>query len=208
MLALTHTCLVDTLLAVMAPTFVVVFVAELPDKTALATLALATRFRTTDVIAGAWLAFLVQTVIAVAAGGLLSTLPTRPVHLAAGVSFLVFAVLAWRRDEASEAAGERADVDAAEAEPRGAIVTCFLVVLAAEFGDLTQLATAALAAHTASPLGVGIGALGALWTVSVLAALAGSRAAGFTSGRTLSRASAILFGVVGLVLLLATLTGS
>jgi putative Ca2+/H+ antiporter (TMEM165/GDT1 family) len=196
----------DWLLAVIAPTFAVVFVAELPDKTAIAALALATRFRKTDVIAGAWLAFPVQTVIAVAAGGLLSTLPTRPIHIAAGVSFLVFAVFAWRRDELSEAAEERANVTAAGANRQGAIMTCFLVVLAAEFGDLTQLATAALAAHSTSPLGVGIGALAALWTVSVLAAVAGRRAAGFASGRTLSRASAALFGVVGLVLILTTIT--
>jgi putative Ca2+/H+ antiporter (TMEM165/GDT1 family) len=206
-LALADTFPVDSLLAVIASTFVVIFVAELPDKTALAALALATRYRTADVIAGAWSALAVQTVIAVTVGGLISALPSRPIHVAAGVSFLVFAGLAWRRDEAAQAAEERAGIRAAQASRRGAVMTCFIVVLAAEFGDLTQLATAALAAHTASPLGVGVGALAALWTVSTLAALAGRHAAGFASGRTLSRASALLFGIVGLVLLLTTLTG-
>jgi putative Ca2+/H+ antiporter (TMEM165/GDT1 family) len=180
-LALTDTFPVDSLLAVIASTFVVIFVAELPDKTALAALALATRYRTADVIVGAWSALLVQTVIAVTVGGLISALPTRPIHLAAGLSFLVFAGLAWRRDEAAQAAEERAGIRAAQASRRGAVMSSFVVVLAAEFGDLTQLATAALA---------------------------GRHAAGFASGRTLSRASAVLFGVAGLVLLSTTLTGS
>jgi len=80
-------------------TFGVIFVAELPDKTALASLVLASRYPARHVIAGAWLAFLVQTAVAVAAGSLLTMLPERPVRIAAGVGFLVFAVLAIRRKE-------------------------------------------------------------------------------------------------------------
>ena len=45
-------------------TFGVVFVAELPDKTALASLILATRYPARQVVVGAWLAFLVQTAVA------------------------------------------------------------------------------------------------------------------------------------------------
>jgi putative Ca2+/H+ antiporter (TMEM165/GDT1 family) len=46
----------------------------------------------------------------------------------------------------------------------------FVAIFIAEWGDLTQLATAALAAAERDPLGVGIGAVAALWTVCVLAA--------------------------------------
>jgi len=45
-------------------TFGVVFVAELPYKTALASLILATRYPARQVVVGAWLAFLVQTAVA------------------------------------------------------------------------------------------------------------------------------------------------
>jgi putative Ca2+/H+ antiporter (TMEM165/GDT1 family) len=79
--------------------FGVIFVAELPDKTALATLILAARYRAVPVVLGAWLAFLVQTVVAIGAGGLLRLLPGRGVHIAASIGFLAFAVLAWRRRE-------------------------------------------------------------------------------------------------------------
>jgi putative Ca2+/H+ antiporter (TMEM165/GDT1 family) len=190
------------MLPLIASTFAVIFVAELPDKTAFAALALATRYRTADVIAGAWLAFVVQTVIAVAAGGVLSVLPAQPIHIAAGISFLVFALLAWRRRPHEELVAEDRDAQAAATAHRPALVSCFLVVLAAEFGDLTQLATAALAAHSASPISVGIGALAALWTVSAIAAVAGRQASAFTSARTLSRVSAVLFAVVGAVVVL------
>ena len=81
-------------------TFGVVFVAELPDKTALASLILATRYPARQVVVGAWLAFLVQTAVAVAAGSVLQLLPTQPVRVAAGLSFLLFAVLALRRKQA------------------------------------------------------------------------------------------------------------
>jgi Ca2+/H+ antiporter, TMEM165/GDT1 family len=47
--------------------------------------------------------------------------------------------------------------------------------LAREFGDLTQIATASLAARFHDPVSVGIGAVFALWAVAALA-IAGGRA--------------------------------
>lgn len=195
------------MLSVIASTFGIIFLAELPDKTALAALALATRFRVRDVVLGAWVAFLVQTILAVAAGGLLTALPTRPIRLLAGIGFLVFAVLAWRREGETEGREEDAAARRAGGRRRPAWVSCFLVVLAAEFGDLTQFATAALAAQTRAPLAVGIGALAALWSVTVLAAALGTQAGRLLSGRTLSRLSGVLFAVVGVVVIISTLRG-
>jgi uncharacterized membrane protein len=85
------------MLSLILSTFRIVFIAELPHKTALASLVLATQYRVRDVVAGAWLAFLVQTAVAIVAGGLLHLLPARPVQIASGVGFLVFALLALRR---------------------------------------------------------------------------------------------------------------
>jgi putative Ca2+/H+ antiporter (TMEM165/GDT1 family) len=177
-------------LPLIASTFGVIFIAELPDKTALAALCLATQYRTRYVVAGAWLAFLVQTAVAVAAGSLLQLLPVRPVRVAAGVGFLVFAALALRRK------GE-APLDAERHRRFPAWLACFLVVFAAEWGDLTQLATAALVAHTGRPLPVAIGAVAALWAVTVLAAVAGEQLGRFLSPTLLNRLSAGLFAVVG-----------
>jgi putative Ca2+/H+ antiporter (TMEM165/GDT1 family) len=82
--------------------FGVIFLAELPDKTALAALVLATKYRPLPVFLGAALALTVQSLVAVAAGGLLSLLPSHPVHIGAGILFLVFAVLMWRRHHGEE----------------------------------------------------------------------------------------------------------
>ena len=84
--------------------FGVVFVAELPDKTALAALVLATRGKALPVFVGSAAALAVQSAVAVAAGHLVSLLPARPVHVAAGVLFLVSAVVMWRRKDEDDAA--------------------------------------------------------------------------------------------------------
>lgn len=175
-------------------TFGVVFVAELPDKTALASLILATRYPARQVVAGAWLAFLVQTAVAVAAGSMLQLLPTQPVRVAAGLSFLVFAVLALRR--------KQSDRQPPKVRARMAPwIASFLVVFVAEWGDLTQLASATLVAMTGQPLSVAIGAIAALWLITVLAAVAGARLGRVLAPTLLSRASAALLAVVGVFVL-------
>jgi Ca2+/H+ antiporter, TMEM165/GDT1 family len=65
---------------------------------------------------------------------------------------------------------------AAAAAPQGSagrvVLTTFAVVFLAEWGDLTQILTASLAARFHAPLSVGLGAGLALWSVSALAVLA------------------------------------
>jgi putative Ca2+/H+ antiporter (TMEM165/GDT1 family) len=190
------------MLSTVLSTFGIIFIAELPDKTALASLALATRFRVRDVIAGAWLAFFLQTVVAVLAGSVLRLLPARPVHVAAGIGFLAFAVLALRRDEEAD---EKSAVAKAGRRRTAAWITCFLIIFAAEFGDLTQLATAALVAQAHATLAVAAGAIAALWTATVIAAVTGAQAGRFLTPVLLNPASAALFAVVGGVVIVAAL---
>ncbi len=71
-------------------TFAVVFLAELPDKTMVATLVLTTTYRRAFwVWLGAAAAFLVHVTVAVVAGDLLGRLPERPVKLAVAALFAV-----------------------------------------------------------------------------------------------------------------------
>lgn len=184
-------------IATILSTFGVVFLAELPDKTALGALVLATRYPARQVVVGVWLAFLVQTLVAVAAGSLLQLLPTQPVRIAAGLGFLVFAIAAWRRNEPQELAEEAQAVARTSTRRWAPWISSFLVVFAAEWGDLSQLATAALVAHTGQPLGVGVGSIAALWTVTVLAATAGNRLGRALAQHLLNRMSATLFALVG-----------
>ena len=76
--------------------------AELPDKTALAALVLATRHKPLPVFLGAAAALTVQSLVAITAGELLSLLPARGVHIGAGLLFLGSAWFMWRRKEEAE----------------------------------------------------------------------------------------------------------
>jgi putative Ca2+/H+ antiporter (TMEM165/GDT1 family) len=177
--------------------FGVVFVAELPDKTAFAALVLATRHRPAPVLLGAATALTLQSAVAVAAGQLVGLLPPRPVHLVSGALFLVSAVLMWRRHEESE--------DEVKDGPDGrfwrSMWLVFVVVFVAEWGDLTQLATAALAAHYRSPYLVFAGASLALWAVAAIAVLVGHRAGKLLDPHVTKRVAAVLFALVGAALL-------
>lgn len=160
--------------AALAVAFGVVLVVELPDKTLIASLVLSTRYRPRPVLVGVSAAFAVQCVIAVTAGGLLHLLPRWGVETAVALLFAVGAVLLLREGFSEP---ERVDVDehaARQALPaRRVIATSFGVIFAAEWGDASQLATAALAARLGSPVGVGIGAWLALTGIAAIAVVAG-----------------------------------
>ena len=174
--------------------FGIIFVAELPDKTALAALVLATRHRAMPVLLGAATALTIQSLVAVAAGQVISLLPTRPVHVFAGGLFIVSAVLMWRRKEDTEE--EVKDGTAKTGFWRSAWLV-FVVVFIAEWGDLTQLATAALAARYHAPYIVFGGSTLALWSVAGLAVLVGHRAGKLLDPHLTKRIAALLFAVIG-----------
>jgi Ca2+/H+ antiporter, TMEM165/GDT1 family len=176
----------------------VVFVAELPDKTALAALVLASRNAPLPVFLGTAAALTVQSVVAVAAGQLVSLLPPGVVHLVAGAVFLVSAVVMWFRKQDDE------EEAAAKGDKPGFWRTAwlvFVVVFIAEWGDLTQIATAALAARYAAPVAVFVGATLALWSVSAIAVAVGNRAGKLLSPRVTQKVAAVVFAVVGAALL-------
>lgn len=165
-------------LAITALVFGAIFLVELPDKTFVATLVLATRYRPLLVWIGVAAAFLVQTVVAVAFGGLISRLPHTPVQIAAISLFVLGALIllrgAARADaEEQEAEEEFAAKSTTAATGLRAATTSFLILFLAEWGDLSQLLTASLAAKYRDPLSVGVGAFLALATVSGLAAVLG-----------------------------------
>jgi putative Ca2+/H+ antiporter (TMEM165/GDT1 family) len=189
---------------IFATVFGVIFIAELPDKTAVAALVLATRHKAMPVFVGTALALVVQSLVAVAAGGILSLLPARPVHMAAGLLFLVSAVFMWRRDEEAEAASDANDTGQPEGFGR-AFWKSFLVVFIAEWGDLTQLGTAALAARYRAPFTVFVGASVALCLVAAIAVFLGNRLSAVIHPRHTQRAAAVVFVLLGIGLLVGVI---
>src|SRR3954464_11622731 len=149
--------------------------AELPDKTLVATLVLATRYRPWPVWVGVSAGFVVQSAVAVTAGGLLAQLPHRPVLAVAALLFAIGAVLLFRHhDEDPEQ--EAADVKRTppnEQSARRIATVSFGVLFAAEWGDLSQLLTAALPARYTAPASVFVGSWLALAVVAAIAVVAG-----------------------------------
>ncbi len=177
--------------------FAVIFVAELPDKTALASLVLATRHRALPVLAGSAAALAIQSLVAVIAGSLLSLLPPRAVHIGSGVLFLVSAILMWRKNDEEPETGK----DGGEVGFGKAFSMAFMVVFVAEWGDLTQIATAGFAARTKQPVLVFVAATAALWAVASVAVIAGNRAGHLLNPKVTQKVAAVLFALVGVALI-------
>ena len=186
-------------LTVVLTAFVLVLPVELPDKTLFASLVLATRFPPLPVFVGVGTAFGLQVAIAVTAGSLLSLLPQALVSGVVAVLFLVGAVLLWRSATSGpEDAGEVADTREPTSFLRAAAIS-FGVLFAAEWGDLSQLATAGLAARLDDPVSVFVGAWAALLTVSGLAVFLGTKLADRLPVALIRRVAAVLFLVFAVV---------
>ena len=182
-------------------TFLAIFVVELPDKTFLATLVLATKYRPILVWLGVSLAFLVQTAVAVLLGHAVSFLPEEVVQAAAGVMFLVGAVILIREGRShQEAAASDEEIETKPVHGWRAVLASFLVLFAAEWGDLSQLLTISLVAKYEEPVAVFIGALSALLLVSGLAVVAGRQLQRFVKLHVLHYIGA------GVCLVLASIT--
>ncbi|WP_134740642.1 TMEM165/GDT1 family protein [Nocardioides sp. 503] len=180
-------------LAAVALTFGAIFLVELPDKTFLATLVLATKYRPILVWIGVGLAFTVQTLVAVLLGHAASLLPPDVVKTAAIVLFLVGAVVLFREGRShQEADGEEFAEKAQPVQGFRAVLASFLVLFAAEWGDLSQLLTLSLVAKYEAPLSVFVGALGALLTVSALAVIVGRSLLRFISIHVLHYLGAVV----------------
>jgi putative Ca2+/H+ antiporter (TMEM165/GDT1 family) len=147
---------------------------ELPDKTFVATLVLATRYPPLPVWLGVTAAFGIQCLVAVAAGRLIGLLPELPVKLAAAALFVIGAALLYRgarKADAEETENEQQYSNRITKPASGvrAAGASFLILFAAEWGDLSQLLTASLVASGRPAVPVFIGS----WVGLTLVAGAG-----------------------------------
>jgi Ca2+/H+ antiporter, TMEM165/GDT1 family len=156
--------------------FPVIVLGELPDKTMFASLVMSTKGKPAAVWLGAAAAFAVHVAIAVSVGAaIFAVLPHRAVDAVVAVLFLAGAGLAIREARNARRHTEREErlAEVGAGHHRRTLVTAFAVVFIAEWGDLTQVLTANLAARLHSPLSVAVGSLLALCAVAALAVGAG-----------------------------------
>ena len=172
--------------------FPIIFLGELPDKTMFASLVLSTRGRPLTVWLGAAGAFAIHVVIAVTIGvALFHLLPHRVLAAVVAAMFLAGAALALR-EATKEEKEEEALVDREMASHHRVAVTAFIVIFLAEWGDLTQILMANLAAHYHAPLSVAVGSVLALWAVAGLAVVGGQGLLRIVEVRTLRIVTAVV----------------
>ena len=189
-------------LPIIAAVFPLVFLGELPDKTMFASLVLASRGRPLSVWLGTALSFTAHVVIAVSVGvALFELLPHRALDGLIAAAFFGGAVYSFAiRNQtdgstAARAAGSRLRT----------VATAAAVIFLAEWGDLTQIITADLAAHYHDAVSVGIGSLAALLLVAALAVGAGTGLLRVVSVRTLRLATTVVLTGLGVWALVGAL---
>jgi putative Ca2+/H+ antiporter (TMEM165/GDT1 family) len=191
-------------LSIVLAVFPVVFLGELPDKTMFASLVLAARGHPRAVWLGAAGAFLVHVVIATTIGvGLFHLFPHRVLEGVVAAMFLVGAFFALREKPDDE-------VELVQREAmthRQVATTAFVVIFIAEWGDLTQILTANLAAHYHSPLSVGLGALLGLWAVALIAVVGGQGLMRYVNVVVLHRVMAVVLIVLAGVATVSAIRG-
>jgi len=204
-------------LSALGVAFGVVFVAELGDKTQLLALGFGAKYSLRVVALGLTLGYAVANVFATIVGGVLgAALPDRPIQIASGLVFLVFAALAVRdanepdppsaRDAADAAGVEEVEefqgTNAARARSAALAVvgSIALTIAIAEMGDKTQITTATLASQS-SPVGVWVGATAGAASSGMLGAVAGRTIGHRISARRINLASAALFAAFGIAML-------
>jgi putative Ca2+/H+ antiporter (TMEM165/GDT1 family) len=189
-------------LAVVVTTFVVIFPAELPDKSLFASLVLGTRFRPLPVFCGVAAAFAVHVLIAVSIGGVFALLPERLVLFVVSAMFAggsALLLLGREEDDEEAVAAARA---VADRRPVRVALASFGVVFLGEWGDITQITTANLAARYRDPVSVGVGAALALWSVTALALTVGRGLVQRVPTRLIRRLTGVVLAVLAVVTLL------
>jgi putative Ca2+/H+ antiporter (TMEM165/GDT1 family) len=176
-------------------TFLIVFVAEMGDKTQFMTLSFSARHRYQAVVAGVFVATLLVSFVSVLLGEALgSTLPYFWINLLAGLLFIGFGLWTLRggEEEGSESAGK---------DRFGPVVTVAVAFFLAELGDRTMLATVVVASQQRNFLGVWLGSTLGLLTANILAVVVGKLMGRRLPEKYLRYGTAVIFGASGLLAL-------
>jgi putative Ca2+/H+ antiporter (TMEM165/GDT1 family) len=187
---------------------IVVFVAELGDKTQLVALGFGARHRLGPVLIGVALGYLASITVGVVIGGVLgAALPERAIALGGGVLFILFAswtlwserdLVLGRRDEEPVAP----QAAPANEHPR-LVLSIASMMFVAELGDKTMVASATLAASgnaAAVWVGATIGIIAAGFVGVVVGRALGDR----LPERAIAVGSAVMFALFGVALIALT----
>jgi putative Ca2+/H+ antiporter (TMEM165/GDT1 family) len=174
--------------------FIIIFLAEMGDKSQLMSLAFATRYRAATVLLAITVATLLLNAGSVIVGATIAmALPTDLIQVAAGAVFLGFAAWTMRGDGSDEG-----DPDSERRSGGWALLAIGTAFFLAEFGDKTMLAAMTLAT-TEEPIGVWLGSTFGMVAANAIAVAIGAAIGTRLPGRSiklLASAAFVAFGVV------------
>lgn len=200
------------MLSAFTAALLLVGVSELGDKTFFIAVILATRHSRRLIFAGVLAALATMTVLSVLMGEAVSVLPSVYIQYAEIVLFAGFGVKLLHEASRMPAAScdaevvleatevvEKAEFNSlGEQTPTEICLEAFVLTFLAEWGDRTQFATIALAAHN-NLVGVTTGAIVGHTICTAIAVIGGRMIAGRISERTITGLGGCLFLVFGIV---------
>ncbi|HFD11326.1 MAG TPA: TMEM165/GDT1 family protein [Crenotrichaceae bacterium] len=175
-------------------TAVLVFMAEIGDKSQIVCMTLAARHRGLPVLLGAVSAFAILNLLAVIFGVIVAhAIPELYVTIAVAILFLLFGIQAiFSGDDDSD------EGDAPRKSSHSLFITTFLMIFIAEFGDKTQIAVAGLSTRY-DAAGIWVGATLALIVTSGLAVWVGRGLLQRIPVHLIQRMSGVVFIVIGFI---------
>ena len=176
--------------------FLLIFFAEMGDKTQFLVMALAGRYDSRRVFAGMTLGIIVVHALAVLLGATIgSFLPAEKMAVVASILFICFGLWSLKGED------EKEDEEC-QSSRFGPVATVALTFVVGEMGDKTQLAAVALAADYGSWLMVFAGAVAGMILADGMGLVAGNYLQKKISSAAMQKISAcifILFGTAGLL---------
>ncbi|MBF8983226.1 TMEM165/GDT1 family protein [Lutibacter sp. B2] len=176
---------------------ILIFMAEMGDKTQILAMAFATQFKIHQVLLGIFIGSLLNHGIAVGVGSYISDIiPIGAIQIVAGFLFIGFALWTLKGDE---------DEDANHKNFFGPILTVAIAFFIGELGDKTQLTAITLAADANFPIFVLMGTVLGMVFTSTLGIFVGSKIGDKVPKITIKIVSSAVFMLCGITKLYTTL---
>ncbi len=178
--------------------FILIFIAEMGDKTQILAMAFATRFPVKKVLLGIGIGSFLNHGLAVLLGSYLSSVvPINTVQMIAGIAFIGFAI--WTL---------KIETDEDEEEPKfqfGPVGTVALAFFLGELGDKTQLTAITLAADAVYPVFILVGTVAGMIATGALGILVGKKMGDKVPEIGIKLFAATIFMFFGIQKLLSTI---
>lgn len=179
--------------------FILIFIAEMGDKTQILAMAFATRFPVKKVLLGIFLGSLLNHGLAVVFGSYISNfIPINTIQIVAGFAFVMFSLWTLKSDGDDEE-------DEKPKSKFGPVVTVALAFFIGELGDKTQLTAITLATDALYPLVILMGTVSGMIVTGGIGIIIGKKLGGKIPEFTIKIVAASVFMFFGVTKLYQTL---